>query len=187
MQRTTWVSGSAALSCGKAPPFRGRSNLNLVPILGLRLRLNRRGAASPSNQGKEGEGRKGRAFPQDRAAEPHLPQHQTRPAVVQRRGVHAFPQHADAMLHSSRRRWKWGVPRSRIEHKHFRLDVAKIKRAQRSFHKRCFEAARFLDSNNGINGTRELYHFHSTEGPCRPSNWSKRLSPRWATELPADL
>lgn len=24
-----------------------------------------------------------------------------------------------------------GVPRSRIEHKHFRLDVAKIKRAQR--------------------------------------------------------
>ena len=58
VQRTPWVSGSAALSCGKAPPFRGRSNLNIVPILGLMLRLNRRGAASPSIQGKGAKSRK---------------------------------------------------------------------------------------------------------------------------------
>ena len=82
------MSGSAAVFCGKAPPFRRRSNLNLIPILGLRLRLHRRGAASPSNQGKEGAGRKGRAFPQDTAAEPHLSQHQD-PCKVQSKLPHS--------------------------------------------------------------------------------------------------
>jgi hypothetical protein len=36
----------------------------------LRLRLNRRGEASPKNQQASSESRKGKAFPQDTAAEP---------------------------------------------------------------------------------------------------------------------
>jgi hypothetical protein len=55
----------------KGSAFPGALKSKSVPILGLRLRLNRRGAASPSNQEKKGEGRKGGSFPQDRAAEPH--------------------------------------------------------------------------------------------------------------------
>jgi len=64
-----FTCGSAALSCGKASPFRGAAS-HLVG--GLRLRLKRRGAASPKDRGEVAKCRKGRAFPQDKTAEPQI-------------------------------------------------------------------------------------------------------------------